>query len=55
MTDNGFNTLGADVDVYIRNIDHSDPSNWDLLEEVAAAFESADYVAETSIWFTKFR
>ena len=55
MTDNAFNTLGADVDVYVRDIDHSDPSNWDLLEEVAEAFESADYVAETNIWFTKFR
>ena len=33
-----FNTLGAEVDVYIRNIDHSDPDNWPLLEELGTAF-----------------
>ena len=50
-----FNTLGADVDVYIRGIDHSDPRNWPLLEELAGSFDGSEYIAETNIWFTTLR
>lgn len=55
MREATFTEVGANVDVYIRNVDHSDPANWEHLEEVADAFAKADYVAEANAWFVAFR
>lgn len=38
VQDTVFNTLGADVEVYIRDIDHSDPKNWAKLEQLSDSF-----------------